>query len=585
MKKNQQLDKLRQPVPFDRNTNDPGNHIRVIGSGEIGGKAQGLVFLDGVLTAQELTKDYPKISLVVPPLTILRTDVFDAFLSKNDLFRYRDGEFTDSQIAHAFQQAELPFSVLGDLQALVNQVHIPLAVRSSSLLEDATFEPFAGIYATKMIPNHQFDPGQRFRKLSEAIKFVFASTFFNSAKSYRDATGHDHSEEKMAIIIQEVHGIRHHVRFYPELSGVARSYNFYPVGRSKPEDGVVSLALGLGKTIVDGGISWSYSPAHPRIGPPYGSIQELLKLSQNMFWAINMGTPLIYDPVKETEYLVHENLATAERDGTLQELCSTYDSQADRLLPGLSHSGPRALTFAPLLQLRKYPLNEIIHSLLEICQQQLNTPVEIEFAMTFSPPRLGLVQVRPMVVSAAEVQLSEDDLLHEGSLAASENALGNGELSEIDDIVYVMPDEFDLSKTRTIAHELESINRNLLTEGRPYLLIVFGRIGSSDPWLGIPVDWGQISGSKVIIETYQDDFSADMSQGSHFFQNLTSLGVLYLAVPKSSRFTIDWDWLQRQPEIQKTDFVRHIRLTEPLSIRVDGRTSRGVIYKPGSANE
>jgi len=585
MTKNQRLDKLHQPVPFNRNSNDPGNHIRVIGSGEIGGKAQGLVFLDGLLTAGELTKDYSNISLVVPPLTILRTDVFDAFLSKNDLFRYRDEEFTDSQIAHAFQQAELPFSILGDLQALVNQARIPLAIRSSSLLEDAAFEPFAGIYTTKMIPNHQFDPGQRFQKLSEAIKFVYASTFFNSAKSYRDATGHDHSEEKMAIIIQEVHGTRHHVRFYPELSGVARSYNFYPVGRSKPEDGVVSLALGLGKTIVDGGISWSYSPTHPRIGPPYGSVQELLKLSQNKFWAINMGTPLIYDPVKETEYLVHEDLATAERDGTLQELCSTYDPQSDRLLPGLSHSGPRALTFAPLLQLKKYPLNEIVHSLLEICQQQLNAPVEIEFAMTFSPPRLGLVQVRPMVVSAAEVQLSKDDLLHKGTLAASENALGNGELSDINDIVYVIPDEFDLSKTRTIAHELERVNRNLLAESRPYLLIVFGRIGSSDPWLGIPVDWGQISGTKVIIETYQDDFSADMSQGSHFFQNLTSLGVLYLALPKSSQYTIDWDWLKRQPESQRTDFVRHIRLAEPLSIQVDGRTSRGVIIKPGSAND
>jgi hypothetical protein len=585
MKNSQQPGKPHQPVSFDRTTNDPGIRIRVIGSGAIGGKAQGLVFLNQLAAVDEIKADHPGISLGIPPLTILGTDVFDAFLKKNDLGRFREGEFTDSQIAHAFQQAELPFSILGDLQALVNQVRSPLAVRSSSLLEDATFQPFAGVYATKMIPNHQFDPSQRFQKLSEAIKYVFASTFFTSARSYRDATGHDHSEEKMAVILQDVHGTRHQLRFYPELSGVARSYNFYPLGRSKPEDGVVSLALGLGKTIVDGGIAWTYSPSHPRIGPPYGSVQELLKLSQKEFWAINMGTPLIYDPIKETEYLVHENLAAAERDGTLQELCSTYDPQADRLVPGLSHNGPRALTFAPLLQLKKYPLNEVIKSLLEICQQQLEAPVEIEFAMTFSPLSLGLVQVRSMVVSAAQIHLSEEDLLHEGRLAASGNALGNGELKDICDIVYVVPETFELSETRTIARELESINHSLLAEDRPYLLIVFGRLGSSDPWLGIPVDWGQISGTRVIIETYQDDFSVDMSQGSHFFHNLTSLGVQYLAVPKSGGFPIDWGWLQRQPQVQRTDFVRHIRLASPLSIRVDGRSSRGVILKPGSANE
>ncbi len=452
MNENQQLGHLSQPVPFDRNSNDPGIRIRVIGSGQIGGKAQGLVLLNSLAEGERLTADFPGISIGVPPFTILSTDLFNAFLEKNDLFRYRDGNFTDSQIAHAFQAAELPFSILGDLQALVNQVRSPLAVRSSSLLEDATFEPFAGIYATKMIPNHQFDPGQRFQKLSEAIKFVYASTFFSSARSYREATHHDHSEEKMAVIIQEVHGKRHHVRFYPELSGVARSYNYYPQGRSKPEDGVVSLALGLGKTIVDGGVTWTYSPARPRIGPPFGSVQELLKRSQNEFWAINMGELLVYDPIKETEYLIHENLTTAEKDGTLQEVCSTYDPQADRLLPGVSLNGPRALTFAPLLQLKKYSFNEIIKSLLDLCQQLLDSPVEIEFAMSFEPPSLGLVQVRSMVVSSTQVDLKQDDLGQDGLLAASDNALGNGELEGIVDIVYVIPDSFDLSQTRTIAH-------------------------------------------------------------------------------------------------------------------------------------
>lgn len=571
---------LQELVPFDRNSNDPAVRIRVIGTGEIGGKARGLVLLDQLLSSEDNQFINGDIAVGVPSLTVLATSVFDSFLKNNDLTKYRDGEHTDDQIAHAFQKGELPFSILGDLQALVEGIRTPLAIRSSSLLEDATFEPFAGIYSTKMIPNHQFDPGIRFQKLAEAIKFIFASTFFSSARSYRIATGHAHSEEKMAVIIQDVVGSRHHVRFYPELAGVARSYNYYPVGRAKPEDGVVSLALGLGKTIVDGGVVWSYSPTRPKIGPPYGSINELLKYSQKDFWAINMGDLLVYDPIRETEYLIQEDLGTAELDGTLDYLCSTYDPQADRLIPGKTAVGPRALNFAPLLQLKKLPLNDLIRGILELCQEKLKNPVEIEFAMTFSPPSLGLLQVRPMVVSSQIIQLSLADLQQENLLAASESALGNGSLDEICDIVYVIPDQFDPAQTRQIALELAEINSELVVQNRPYLLIVFGRLGSSDPWLGIPVDWGQISGTKVILETYQDDFSVDLSQGSHFFHNLTSLGVNYLSLPRTGQFKLDWNWLEEQQEIQRSDFVRHVRTERSLSIKIDGRSSRGIIQKP-----
>lgn len=580
MNTNSELTPLQELAPFDRYSNDPADRIRVIGSGEIGGKARGLVLLDQLLSSDQLKSIYGDISVGVPVMTVLRSDVFDTFVEQNDLFRYRDGNFTDDQIAHAFQEGELPFFILGDLQALAEGIRTPLAIRSSSLLEDATFEPFAGIYATKMIPNHQFDPGIRFQKISEAIKFIFASTYFNSAKSYRVVTGHDHAEEKMAVIIQDVVGIRHHVRFYPELSGVARSYNYYPVGRATPEDGVVSLALGLGKTIVDGGVVWSYSPARPKIGPPYGSVDELLKNSQKEFWAINMGTPLVYDPIRETEYLVQEDLATAERDGTLDHLCSTYDPQSDRLLPGKANPGPRALTFGPLLQLKTLPLNNLVKGVLKVCEGKLQNPVELEFAMTFSPPFLGLLQVRPMVVSSQIIQLSADDLDQDNLLAASESALGNGCLDDICDIVYVVPDQFDLAQTRKIASELAEINTRLVEENRPYLLIVFGRLGSSDPWLGIPVDWGQISGTRVIIETYQDDFSVEMSQGSHFFHNLTSLGVNYLAVPKTGKYRLDWEWLRDLSEVQRSGYVRHVRTDHPLSIKIDGRSSRGIIQKP-----
>ena len=581
-----QSESLASPklFPYIRNTNDPEQNIRIIGSGSIGGKAQGLVFLQDLLSSSDLIQNYPQTKVIVPDMVVIGTDVFDSFLEKNNLARFTDSDHTDDQIAHAFQQANLPFFVLGDLRSLVEEIQNPIAVRSSSLLEDATYEPFAGIYSTKMIPNEQFDPDFRFRKLSEAIKFVYASTFFKAAKSYRNATGHDHKEEKMALIIQHVHGSRHHLRFYPDLSGVARSYNFYPVGKAKPEDGVISLALGLGKTIVDGGRSWTYSPAHPRIGPPYGSINELLKNSQSEFWAVNMGTPLIYDPIRETEYLIKGNLTTAENDGTLKELCSTYDPQGDRLQIGVGNPGPRVLNFAPLLQLKKFSLNRLVQELIKICEDHLQNPVEIEFAMTFSPPSLGLLQVRSMVVSAGDVQVSEEDLEDQNALAVSVNALGNGLIENIEDIVYVVPDSFELERTREMAEELEQINSELVKKGAPYLLIVFGRLGSSDPWLGIPVNWGQISGSRVIIETYQEGLSADMSQGSHFFHNLTSLGVSYISLPKTGKRQIDWSWLSEQKEIQKTTYLRHIELKSPLGIKIDGKSGRAIVLKSRGDN-
>ena len=513
------------------------------------------------------------------------TDVFDEFLKENDLLNIAYSDSTDDQIAHAFQNAELPFNILGDLQALIGQVNTPMAIRSSSLLEDATCEPFAGIYATKMIPNHQHDPGLRFQKLSESIKFVYASTFFNRAKSYRSATNHDHSDEKMAVIIQDVVGSRHSLRFYPEVSGVARSYNFYSFGRAQPEDGVVNLALGLGKTIVDGGVSWSYSPEYPKIRPPYGSMDDLIKNSQNEYWAINMGTPLVYDPIRETEYLVKENINKAEKDGTLKYLCSTYDPQSDRLQIGMGNPGPRVLTFSPLLELNQIPFNNLIKSFLKVCEKELKNPVEIEFAMTFNPPALELLQVRSMVVTAETVKVTEEDLTHENVFAASINVLGNGLIDDIQDIVYVMPDHFELEHTRLIASDLEKINNKLVEQEIPYLLIIFGRLGSSDPWLGIPVNWGQISGTKVIIETYQEGFSVDMSQGSHFFHNMTSLGVSYISISRTGKFRLDWDWLSHQKEIQKTKYIRHVKLPSPLYIKIDGRSGRGAVLKTRGKND
>lgn len=571
---------VQQDVPkFDRNFWDSNKRLSYIGTGSLGGKAQSLAFINNILNSKLNASDFPQIEVSIPTMVVLRTDVFDAFMKKNQLHKIIFSNLPDERISHEFQKADLPFEILGDLRMLISQVHSPLAVRSSSMLEDAMFEPFAGIYETKMTPNNQPDSDTRFHKLVEAIKFVFASTFFKSARDYIKATEHSIEDEKMAVIIQEVVGQRHDKRFYPELSGVARSYNFYPMGRVKPEEGIVNLALGLGKTIVDGGISWTYSPAYPKINPPYSSVGELLKKTQINFWTVNMGKPPAYDPITETEYMLEENLTEAEKDGTLPNIASTYNAASDRMSIGIGAMGPRVLTFAPILILNKIPLNDLIKNLLKLCEEAVGAPVEIEFAMTFNPFRFGFLQVRPMVVSTDKIEIKKEELTGENVLVASENVLGNGINNNLTDVVYVKPESFEAKYTQRIANDLENINQKLITNGCHYLLIGFGRWGSSDPWLGIPVNWGQVSGVKVIVEATLDNMNVDLSQGSHFFHNLTSFKVSYFSVPFSGKYQIDWEWLDKQEIIEETQFVRHARLSSPLQIKVDGRSGCGVINK------
>jgi len=562
---------------FERRFFDAEEHAMWMGSGSSGGKAQGLAALDHVLKEGFDHDRFPGITVDIPAFTVLRTDVFDAFLSQNGLEETAFSGRSDDFIAHEFQKASLPADVVGDLRALIAQAHTPLAVRSSSLLEDALFQPFAGIYATKMIPNNQPDPDERFHKLVEAIKLVYASTFSGSAKDYIKATGRSARDEKMAVIIQEVIGRRFGGRFYPQASGVARSYNFYPSGRAKPEDGVVSLALGLGKTIVDGGKCWTYSPKSPSATPPYSSIDELMEQTQSRFWAVNMGKPPAYDPIRETEYLCEPGLPDAEEDGALRNIASAYDPRSDRLSPGLAAPGPRVVNFAGLLVHKSFPLNDIVRQVLSLCHEEMKGPVEIEFATTFDPDRVGFLQVRPVVVSAEEVDIEEKEMTDDRILLASVNVLGNGVVEGITDVVYVKPDEFEARQTPAIAAELEMLNRRLLDEERPYLLIGFGRWGSSDPWLGIPVNWGGVCGARVIVEATLPKMDIELSQGSHFFHNLTSFRVSYFCVPHTGPYHIRWDLLCRQETETELRFVRHARLSSPLRVKVDGRHSRGVI--------
>jgi len=573
-----------QLLPFNREGFLNSEHkITYIGSGAIGGKAHGLAKINHIIQNDLNGSRFPGIEVSIPAMTVIRTDVFDAFMTRNKLYKIALTDLPDERIAHAFQKADLPFDILGDLRALISQVTTPLAVRSSSMLEDAINEPFAGIYGTKMTPNNQSDVNARFNKLVEAIKFVYASTFFRSAKDYMKATQHKTEDEKMAVIIQEIIGQKFSGRFYPELSGVCRSHNYYSFGNADPKDGIVNLALGLGKTIVDGGFTWSYCPLYPKATPPFNSIDEMLKNTQTRFWSVNMGKLPAYDPINEAEYLVDESITVAEEDKTLKNLASTLDHQSGRMVMGISKQGPRLLDFAPLLRLNEIPINDLLIDLMKVAEENEGSPVEIEFAMTFSIEghhKFGFLQVRPMAVSTDIIDLSEGDLSGNNLLVSSEKVLGNGSNENIRDIVYLKPDAFDVLKTHQIPAELEKINSELLRQKKPYLLIGFGRWGTSDSSSGVPVNWGQISGAKVIVEASLVNVNFEQSQGSHFFHNVTGFGVFYFSVPFEKVSEIDWNWLNSIEAVNDMKVVRHISLPDSIKIKVDGRTGKGIILKP-----
>lgn len=573
------------PLPrFERALYRAGSPFLQIGEGGIGGKAAGLWGIQQVLAAQAAAGAFPGFEVSIPQMVVLGTGLYETFVERNKLEWLAAAEEDERTVAHHFQKADLPIEIVGDLRSLCEQAKLPLAVRSSSLLEDALQHPFAGVYATKMIPNNQPDADSRFRKLVEAIKFVWASSCFPNARQYLKATGNPPGVERMAVVIQEIVGRRHGDRFYPDLSGVGRSFNFYPVGQAQPEDGVVNLALGLGKTIVDGGRSWTYAPTFPAAVPPFNSTPDILKETQLTFWGVNMGRPPVFDPLAETEYMIESTLSDAEEDGVLPPLVSTYDGAADRMYPGTGREGPRALTFAPLLVYKVHPLNEAIKGVLACCREAVGSEIEIEFAVTFpggdAPPRLGFLQVRPMAVSDFQIEVTAEDLENPHAVVASPMVMGNGVEEGLRDIVFVRKDTFESRHTPVIARDLAQINRALTAAGKKYLLIGFGRWGSSDPWLGIPVEWSQISGARVIVEAMLPAMNVELSQGSHFFHNITGFGVSYLSVPFEGAGRIDWDWLAGISAVAETDFVRHIELPSPLEVRVDGRHRRGVALRP-----
>lgn len=581
---------------FQRERFDQYSNFARIGDGSLGGKGRGLAFLDRLLTRhddlngtwkREDGSDYPEgaVQTMIPKTVVLCTDIFDEFMDTNELYPTALSDLPDEEILQVFLRARLPQRLLVDLEAFMEVVKGPLAVRSSSLLEDSHYQPFAGVYSTYMIP-YVKDKYERIGLLAYAVKAVYASVFYQSSKDYMTATSNLIDQEKMAVILQEVVGEAHGNRFYPVISGVARSVNYYPIGDEKAEEGTVSLAFGLGKYIVDGGQSLRVCPYHPHQVLQMSEMDIALKETQTAFLAIDLSRSSLDFSTDDGFNLVKTPVRKADEDGTLKYICSTFDPYDQIIRDGYYEGRNRKIiSFAGVLQNGVFPLPELMQKVLKYGEAEMQRPVEIEFAVNLHDDRSGefyLLQIRPMVDN--RMMLDEDLSLipDEETLLRSHSAIGHGIINDITDIVYVKTseDNYTPSNNPAIAEEIDKMNRKFLDKDEKYLLIGPGRWGSSDPWLGIPVKWPHISGARVIVEAGLKTFQVDPSQGTHFFQNLTSLGVCYFTI---NAFKGDGvyrqDILDSLPAVEETQYLRHVRLEKPLTIKVDGAHREGIIQQ------
>jgi len=555
-----------------------------IGSGSLGGKARGLAFVRHMLRKSRLTRRFPGVRISVPPAVVLATDVFDQFVSENDLLDFALHCEDDDEIRQRFLATPLSESLSDDLRAFLAQVHHPLAVRSSSLLEDSQYQPFTGVYETFMLGNQQENADDRLTALAEAIRRVYASTFSRHAKAYVRATPYRLEEEKMAVILQQVVGTSHGARYYPDFSGVVRSRNYYPVLPMKFEDGIAAVALGLGRAVVDGGKCLTFCPRYPQNLVQFSSVEDILNNSQTEFWALELNGSSEGRPGHWHEKRF--GLDVAENDGTLRPLASTYSRDNHAIYDGVSRPGARLVTFAPMLKHGTFPLAEILDDLVRAGEDSLGNPVEIEFAVRLPEAsshtaEFGFLQIRPLTLARDTQDLSLDDVQPDQLICRSSKVLGNGRIDGLHDVVVVDSQRFERGRSQEVSEVVARLNRALNEKNRPYLLIGVGRWGSTEPWLGIPVEWDEISGARVIVEAGFRDFRVTPSQGSHFFQNLTAFQVGYFTVnPDAGEGSIDWDWLTEQPAVEEEDCVRHLQFASPIRVVMNSRTSEGVIFKP-----
>ena len=563
---------------------DEYSNFARIGDGSLGGKGRGLAFIGAMV------KRYPKLehdhfAVTIPKTVVICTDIFDEFMETNELYPVALSDVDDETILKYFLRASLPARLIEDLMAFFDVVKSPIAVRSSSLLEDSHYQPFAGIYSTYMVPKLE-DKYDMLRTLSDAIKAVYASVFYRDSKAYMTATSNLIDQEKMAIVLQEVVGNRYNDRFYPTISGVARSLNFYPIGNEKAEDGIANIALGLGKYIVDGGQTLRFSPRHPHNILQMSTMDFALRETQTRFYALDLKNLADQFSVDDSFNLLRLNLKDADADGSLKFIVSTYDPYDQVIRDGYYPGGRKILSFVNVLQHEVFPLADTLDQILHVGQDEMGRPIEIEFAVNIDPQNPGfatfyLLQGRPIVDNK---EVMEEDLTlveQEDTILTSTSVLGHGIVTDVQDIIYVKTGAFCSSNNQSIAYDIEKMNRQFTGEEKNYVLVGPGRWGSSDSWLGIPVKWPHISNARVIVECGLENYRVDPSQGTHFFQNLTSFGVGYFTInPFKGDGWFDEGYLNSLPAVEETEYLRHVRFDKPVVIKMDGKKSLGVVLKP-----
>ena len=569
---------------YQKDRFDEYSNFARIGDGSLEGKGRGLAFIGAMV------KRYPKLesdnfAVNIPKTVVICTDIFDEFMETNELYPVALGDADDETILRYFLRASLPSRLIEDLMAFFDVVKSPIAVRSSSLLEDSHYQPFAGIYSTYMVPKIE-EKYDMLRTVSDAIKAVYASVFYKDSKAYMTATSNLIDQEKMAIVLQEVVGSRYNDHFYPTMSGVARSLNFYPIGNEKAEDGIANIALGLGKYIVDGGQTLRFSPRHPHSILQMSTMDFALRETQTRFYALDLKNMAETFSVDDAFNLVKLGLKDADAEGSLKYIVSTYDPYDQIIRDGYYPGGRKILSFVNILQHDVFPLADTLDQILRIGQQEMGRPVEIEFAVNMDPSdhtraTFYLLQIRPIVDNK---EIMDEDLSlvkNEETILSSTSVLGHGIVGDVQDIIYVKTGAFNSSNNQLIAYEIEKMNRSFTDQEKGYVLVGPGRWGSSDSWLGIPVKWPHISNARVIVECGLENYRVDPSQGTHFFQNLTSFGVGYFTVnPFKGDGWFDEAFLNAQPAVEETEYLRHVHFDAPITIKMDGKKSLGVVLKP-----
>ncbi len=572
---------------FDPHVLSEAGGIMRIGGGSIGGKGRGLAFATRLVDQHGLEDSFPDVRIFVPPAVILGTDVFNQFLDENELRNLSIRSDDEGEVAGRFTEARFPWQARQQLAAFLFESGHPIAVRSSSLLEDSPYQPFAGIFETLMLPNDHPDPGVRLEELIRAIKRVYASTFSVNSKTFLKATPYRLEEEAMAVIVQKLAGKERSGLFYPDLSGVARSHNYYPIPPATSPDGIAAVALGLGKTVVEGAPCFRFCPAYPQHNVEFSTVEDMVKNSQREFWALRMGGGGYSEGGLEDGQLIRAPLRVAEEDGALNWLASTFSPENNAVYDGMSRPGVRLVSMAPILKQGMFPLADILKELLEVGEAGTSSPVEIEFAVNLDTPpgepkEFAFLQLRPLSSNRELDEIELEGVPRENLICESPATLGHGHLDDLRDIVVVDRNRFERAQSQECAGGVSKFNAELTLAGRPYVLIGVGRWGSTHPWLGIPVRWPDIAGAAVIVEAGFKDFRVTPSQGTHFFQNLTSLNVGYFTVNQNvGEGFVDWDWLAEQEAQEELGCVRHLRFDEPLAVTMNGRVQKGVIRKPG----